>query len=200
MHRQESHTSCKIFSFFFPAIFEGPRFVEIRILLPGQRDVTSSPLYSSHRISGTATFHPPVLRRQPTFRGDATTGFPAKLCPRNESRNSILMISEYPGLGSACDWLKISSSNQKHYPDRGSDASSISGADYGPKNFCPCFSGVISREASGGVAKCRLFSQAILLQSSLTGLTPGSLTWRQTRVLCTGITKSEVHKCFKCVL
>ena len=43
------------------------------------------------------------------------------------------MISEYPGLGSACDWLKISSTNQKHYPDRGSDASSISGADYGPE-------------------------------------------------------------------
>ena len=123
----------KFFRFFFPAIFEGPRLVEIRILLPGQRDVTSSPLYSSHRISGTATFHAPVLRRQPTFRGDATTGFPTKLCPRNESRNSILMISEYPGLDSACDWLKISSTNQKHYPDRGCDASSISGADYGPE-------------------------------------------------------------------
>ena len=161
MHRQESHTSCKIFwFFFFPAIFEGPRLVEIRILLPGQRDVTSSPLYSSHRISGTATFHAPVLRRQPTFRGDATTGFPTKLCPRNESRNSILIISEYPGLGSACDWLKISSTNQKHYPDRGSDASSIS-ALVSQTSFH-------GKLRSGGVAKCRLFSQANLLQSSLT--------------------------------
>ena len=167
--RKVIHHIKNFFVFFFPAIFEGPRLVEIRILLPGQRDVTSSPLYSSHRISGTATFHAPVLRRQPTFRGDATTGFPTKLCPRNESRNSILMISEYPGLGSACDWLKISSTNQKHYPDRGSDASSISGADYGPE-----ISALVSQTSfhgklrSGGVAKCRLFSQANLLQSSLT--------------------------------
>ena len=35
IHKQESLTSCKIFSFFFfPAIFTGPRLVEIRILLP----------------------------------------------------------------------------------------------------------------------------------------------------------------------
>ena len=114
---------------------------------------------SAHRIFGTATLHAPVLRRQLTF-SDATTGFPAKLCPRNECRNSILMMRQYPGLGSASDWLKISSTNQKHYPDRGSDASSIC-------NCCPCFSDVISRETRGGVTKYRLFPQATLLQPSL---------------------------------
>ena len=44
------------------------------------------------------------LRKQPTF-GDATIGFPAKLCLRNERRNSILMTHHYPDLTSACDWL-----------------------------------------------------------------------------------------------
>ena len=40
-------------------------------------------------------------------------------------------------LGSASDWLKIFF-NQKHYPDMGSDASSV-------WNFCARFSAVISR-------------------------------------------------------
>ena len=44
------------------------------------------------------------LRKQPTF-GDTTIGFPAKLCLRNERRNSILMTHHYPDLTSACDWL-----------------------------------------------------------------------------------------------
>ena len=43
--------------------------------------------------------------------------------------------------------------NQKHYPDLGSDVSSV-------WNFCARFSDVIWRETSGSVAKCRLFSQA----------------------------------------
>ena len=72
-----------------------------------------------------------TLRRQPTF-GDATTGFPAKWCLRNEHRNSILMTS--------------------HFPDLGSDTSSV-------WNFCACFSEVIWRGNSGSVAKCWLFFQ-----------------------------------------
>ena len=74
-------------------------------------------------------------RKQPTF-GDATTGFPAKWCLGNEHRNSIL-------------------TNQKHYPDLGSDASSI-------WNFCARFDSQMSfdGETSGTVDKCRLFSQA----------------------------------------
>ena len=41
---------------------------------------------------------------KPTF-GNATTGFPAKWCLRNEHRNSILMMRHYPDLSSASDWL-----------------------------------------------------------------------------------------------
>ena len=43
------------------------------------------------------------LRKQPTF-GDATTGFPSKWRPRNERRNSILMMRHYPDLGSVSSW------------------------------------------------------------------------------------------------
>ena len=38
------------------------------------------------------------LRKQPTF-GDATTGFTAKWRLRNERRNSIPMMRNYPDLG-----------------------------------------------------------------------------------------------------
>ena len=38
------------------------------------------------------------LRKQLTF-GNATTGFPAKWCLRNEHRNSILTMHLYPDLG-----------------------------------------------------------------------------------------------------
>ena len=56
------------------------------------------------------------LRKQPTL-GDATTEFPAKWRLRNERRNSPLMT--------------------RHYPDLGSDASSV-------WNFCTRFSDFIS--------------------------------------------------------
>ena len=51
------------------------------------------------------------LRKQPTF-GDATTGFPAKWCLRNERRNSILMTRHYQDLGSASDWSCRMGTNQ----------------------------------------------------------------------------------------
>ena len=44
------------------------------------------------------------LIKQPRFR-DTTTGFPAKWRLRNDRRNSILMTSHYPDLGSAFNWL-----------------------------------------------------------------------------------------------
>ena len=51
-------------------------------------------------------------------------------------------MHHYTDLGSATDWLKIcfnlASTNQKHYPDLGSDASSV-------WNFCSGCSDVISR-------------------------------------------------------
>ena len=62
------------------------------------------------------------LRRHPT-------GFQAKWHPSNERRNSILLKRHYQDLGSASDWLKITLSNQTHYPALGSDVSSV-------WNFC----------------------------------------------------------------
>ena len=44
------------------------------------------------------------LRKQVTF-GNATTGFLARWCLRNEHRNFILITRHYPDLGSASDWL-----------------------------------------------------------------------------------------------
>ena len=70
------------------------------------------------------------LRKQPTFC-DATTGFPAKWCLRNKPRKSILMTCQYrhhySDLGNASGSLKIllASTNQKQYPDQGSDVSSV---------------------------------------------------------------------------
>ena len=63
------------------------------------------------------------------------------------------MTCHYPDLGIVCvsDWLTQISANQKHYPDLGSDASSV-------WNFFARFSDVISWEVSGGVVKCQLFS------------------------------------------
>ena len=63
------------------------------------------------------------------------------------------MTCHYPDLGIVCvsDWLTQISANQKRYPDLGSDASAV-------WNFFARFSDVISREVSGGVVKCRLFS------------------------------------------
>ena len=69
----------------------------------------------------------------------------------------MLPLVSPPNVSSASDWLNQNfppdSTNQKHYPDLGSDASSV-------WNFCARFSDVIWRETSGSVAKCRLFSQA----------------------------------------
>ena len=75
------------------------------------------------------------------FRDTNCTGFPAKWWRRNERRNSILMTRRYPDLGSASDWsclVGFASTNQKHYPDLASHASSV-------WNFCAGFSDVISR-------------------------------------------------------
>ena len=47
---------------------------------------------------------------------------------------------------------KFVSTSQKHYPDLGSDTSSV-------WNFCARFSDVILRETVDGVVKCQLFSQ-----------------------------------------
>ena len=90
--------------------------------------------------NGWNIFCLPEKLKQPAFCG-ATTDFPAKWGLRNERRNSILMTRHYPDLVGF--WLVESNflrgtANQKHYPDLGSDTSSI-------RNFCTRFSDVISR-------------------------------------------------------
>ena len=95
----------------------------------------------------------PILRKRTTLP-NATNGFPAKWRLRNKCRNSILMTRHYLDLRNYL-WLvmprvKFASTNQKHYPDLGSDVLSV-------WNFLAHFSDVSSR---GNHWWCRLFSQA----------------------------------------
>ena len=74
---------------------------------------------------------------------DAITGFPMKWHLRNERRKSILMVCHYPDLAvllmiGRTTRGKFASISQKHYPDLGSDFSSV-------WNFCTFFSDLISR-------------------------------------------------------
>ena len=99
----------------------------------------------------------PSLRKQTTFC-NATNGFSAKWSLRNERRNSILMTCHYPDLGSASDWLKQTS--HALWPFRNTTQTwVVTRHQYGisalvsQTSFC---GGTV-----GGVANCRLFSQAI---------------------------------------
>ena len=81
------------------------------------------------------------MRKQPTFRA-ATTGYSAKQRLRNEHKNSILVaFTGYPYLGFALiGWRTFRSRlTKKHYPDLGSDPSSV-------WNLCSLCSDVILRE------------------------------------------------------
>ena len=111
---------------------------------------------SNARCSVSSVIQRASLRKQTTFR-DATGGFPAKQRLRNERRNSILMTRHYPDLGSAFDWsCRVGNLLQ---PIRSTiQIWVVTRHQYGisalisQRLFC--------RETSGGVAKCRLFSQA----------------------------------------
>ena len=98
-------------------------------------------------------------KKQPTF-SDATTGFPAKWRLRNEPRNSVLMTSHYPDLGSASDWLtQISRAAQPIR--RTTQIWVVTRHQYG-------ISALVSQtsfrgETSGSVAKWRLFSQVMFV-------------------------------------
>ena len=103
------------------------------------------------------------LGKQPTF-GHATTGFPTKWRLRNERRNSILMTRQYPDLGSASDWF-----NQISHAARPIRSNTqfwvVTRHPYG-------ISALVSQTSFGGetsssVAKCRLFSQAIVINYAL---------------------------------
>ena len=84
---------------------------------------------------------------------------------RNEHKNVILMTCLYPDLPGQCFWLvvlhgKFASTNQKHYPDLGSNASSVL---YRNCVFVLVSQASFPGETNGGVAKCWLFCQARLL-------------------------------------
>ena len=98
--------------------------------------------------------------KQPTFR-DATMLFP---------QNDVWGTSaEIPYWWLVTTQIRVVvviglskfSTNQKHHPDLGSDASSV-------WNCCARFSDVISRRNQrGGVPKYQLFSQAVLIYLSI---------------------------------
>ena len=106
----------------------------------------------------SSTFKTPFfgsLREQPTFR-DAT-GFPAKWHLRNDYRNSILMTRHYPELGSASDWLR-QIFRQSHAKTQ---TWLVSHHQYGISALI--FQAPFYGDTSGGVTKCRIFSQVIIL-------------------------------------
>ena len=87
------------------------------------------------------------------FAQDATTGFPTKRRLRDDCRNSILMTSQYPYLGSASDLKQISHAAR---PIRSTTQIwVVTRHKYGISALVPqtSFGGKTSRD----VAKCRLF-------------------------------------------
>ena len=80
------------------------------------------------------------LRRQVTF-GNAATGFSAKLMMSEKRVQKFHTDDVSLSRSGKCFWLVESNfpcgtNNQKHYPDLGSETSSV-------WNFCTCFSDVI---------------------------------------------------------
>ena len=98
------------------------------------------------------------LMKQPTF-GNVITGFPAKWCLRNECRNSVLMIGHYPDRGSASDWsCRVGNLIQ---PIRSTTQIwVVTHHQYGISVIVSQTS--FGEETSGSVAKCLLFSQAMI--------------------------------------
>ena len=113
--------------------------------------------FVSLSISG-AIVQETCLRKQPALR-EPTTNLTAKWRLRNAFRNSLLMTCHNLDLDSASDWLKQISFAAR--PIRSTTQIwVVTRHQYG-------ISAVVSQtsfrgETSGCVAKCRLFSQAIL--------------------------------------
>ena len=85
--------------------------------------------------------------------------FPAKWRLRDERRNSTLMTRCYSDLGGASDW----SSPERNFLQPIRSTTQIWVVTRAAWNFCTRFSDSISRETSGGVGKCRLFSQGYFI-------------------------------------
>ena len=75
---------------------------------------------------------------------------------------------------------KFDSTNQKHNPDLGNDASSV-------WNFCAHFSDVIWRETGNSVAKCRLFFQAISGYTDVSPVAPTPFGFLLLLFLCVSV-------------
>ena len=109
--------------------------------LPRARPFSLSPTTSKHRLA----LH------------DATTGLPAKWRLSNDCRNFIpLTFTTQIWVMLLIGWSKFLSytTNQKHYPDLGSDASSV-------WNFCKRYSDVIWRENQWWPLEMSAVSQTI---------------------------------------
>ena len=97
-------------------------------------------------------------RKQPTIH-DSTIGFPTKWCwemieiPHWQCTTTQIRV--VPLIG----W-KIASSNQKHYPDLGSDRSSV-------WNSCGLFSDIISKGTSGSVVCFSGYTYTLRLNESI---------------------------------
>ena len=81
-------------------------------------------------------------------------------------------------MGSASDWIKIPSTNQKHYPYLGSDASSV-------WNFCARSSDVnFQGNQRSGVAKWQLFSEDTSAIVICLGMTASMDSWSAESLVC----------------
>ena len=116
--------------------------------------------FRSHRVKNkkvmtrtSSQLNAPVLMTEPFNLGKRL---------RNEHRNSIPMTRHYPdpdlGRAGSNGW-KFASSNQKHYPDLGCDASSA-------WNFSARFSDVISRRNRWRLEMLAVSSRWTWVQSS----------------------------------
>ena len=111
--------------------------------------------------------------KQPAFRDATMIGFAAQWRQRNERRDSLLMTCHYSDLGSASDWLKQITVAAR--PIRSATQTRVvSRHQYGISALVPQTS--FRGETSDGIAKCRLFSQALQ---------------KQWTVICTWMWKSQ---------
>ena len=105
---------------------------QAKISLAGHlvRPCTSENIFETHNYKSMLS-----QRKQPTF---SYGWFPHEMT--SEKRVQKFHTDDVWLLGSASDWMKASKflTNQKHYPDLGSEASSV-------WDFCACFSDIITQ-------------------------------------------------------
>ena len=96
-----------------------------------------------------------------------------------QRRNSILITRHYPDLGSVSDWL-----NQIFHSSQAiRSTTQIWVVTRYHWNFCAVCQTSFGGETSGGVAKCRLFSQAAFTQFCRKSFVLKTLSWQVTFIL-----------------